>query len=272
MDAARHCGLRPEQDDVLVGFSLSCGDARSDVVHGPAGARYDIGSHVIIAQNAISLTAFVVAAVLIRDFASFYIHLMLHRVPLLWELHKVHHAPESLIPPTGHRLHPLDQLIIILAEAAPLGILVGLYAWLAQEEPTQLILLSVGLYTVINTVTFSPLQHSHIDLRLGRLELVLLSPAHHQVHHSVERHHWDRNFASMFPFWDRLYRTLLEPPPSSSYLVGLPDGKSEDYAALADCYFAPLRKIRDRLRVEGLGRMMTVGPIVNSPEPTPCRR
>jgi sterol desaturase/sphingolipid hydroxylase (fatty acid hydroxylase superfamily) len=225
------------------------------------------GTGLIISQNAISLTVFLVGALLIRDFASFYVHQMLHRVPLLWEFHKVHHAPESLIPPTGHRLHPLDQLVNIAAESALLGILVGFYAWLAHEDLTQLILLSVGLYTIINAITFSPLQHSHIDLRLGWLERILLSPAHHRLHHSVERHHWDKNFAAIFPFWDRMYHTLLAPPPAATYLLGLPDGTSQDYATLADCYLAPFRKIGARLRIDGIGQMLSVGPIINNPRP-----
>jgi sterol desaturase/sphingolipid hydroxylase (fatty acid hydroxylase superfamily) len=123
-----------------------------------------------------------------------------------------------------------------------------------------------GLYSIINIITFAPLQHSHIVLRLGWPEIVLLSPEHHRLHHSVERQHWDKNFAAIFPFWDRLNQALLEPPPTSTYIVGLPDGTSEDYATLADCYFAPFRKIRDRQRAAGIGPVMSVGPIVTTPE------
>ena len=173
------------------------------------------------------------------------------------------------MPLTGHRVHPLDQLIIILTESLLLGIPVGLYAWLAGAGLTQLILLSVGTYSIVNIVTFAPLQHSHIDLRFGWLERFLLSPAYHRLHHSVEQHHWDKNFAAMFPFWDRLYHTLLEPPSSTTYCVGLPDGKSEDYATLADCYLAPFRRIRDRAKALGIGHMISIGPVFTVPQSEP---
>ncbi len=214
-----------------------------------------------VPQNAVSLAAFLLCGLLVRDFSAFYVHYMQHRVPALWEFHKVHHAPESLIPPTGHRLHPLDQLLGTAAEAPLLGAIVGTYAWLAHQDLSQLILCSVGFYTLVNVVTFAPLRHSHIDLRLGRLERVLLSPAHHRLHHSVERPHWDKNFAAIFPVWDRLFGTFLEPPPSDTYRLGLPDGQSLHYATLLGCYLRPFRAIRDGVRLGGLRHMLRAAPL-----------
>jgi sterol desaturase/sphingolipid hydroxylase (fatty acid hydroxylase superfamily) len=219
----------------------------------------------ILSPGALPLAIFLICALMIRDFAAFYIHLMQHRVPLLWEFHKVHHAPESLVPQTGHRLHPLDQFAGMAAEAPLLGLLTGFYAWLTHEDLAGLILLSVGFYTLINIITFSPLRHSHIDLRLGRLERFLLSPAHHRLHHSVERQHWDKNFAAIFPVWDWLFHTLHEPPRAATYALGLPDAKSQDYSTLAGCYFRPFRAIAERTGASGFGHLLRIGPIMNHP-------
>jgi sterol desaturase/sphingolipid hydroxylase (fatty acid hydroxylase superfamily) len=68
----------------------------------------------------------------------------------------------------------------VVAESLLLGLLVGLFAWLTDLGQTDLILYSVGLYVIANIVTLSPLRHSHIDLRLGPMEWLFLSPAHHQ--------------------------------------------------------------------------------------------
>jgi sterol desaturase/sphingolipid hydroxylase (fatty acid hydroxylase superfamily) len=236
----------------------------SQIVQTPLGFAF--GTTPIVSLSIASLAVFLICALLIRDFASFYVHLMQHRIPMLWEFHKVHHAPESLIPLTSHRLHPLDQFVGMAAEAPLLGMLVGFYAWLTHAEASHLILLSVGFYTLINLITFSPLRHSHIDLRLGPLERVLLSPAHHQLHHSIEAAHRDKNFGAIFPFWDRLFHTLAGPPRTATYRLGLADGKSGDYSTLPGCYLAPFANIRDGLQATGIHQMLRVGPIANARE------
>jgi sterol desaturase/sphingolipid hydroxylase (fatty acid hydroxylase superfamily) len=184
--------------------------------------------------------AFLVLGLVARDFASFFVHYLQHRIPLLWEFHKVHHAPETLIPPSTRRLHPVDELTGVVAEALLLGVVIGVEAWLTGLPTRDLIAAAVGLYAIVNMLTFAPLRHSHIDLRLGLFEHFLMSPAHHQLHHSAETAHWDRNFGSILPFWDRLWGTYYVPPPRGTYRLGLPNGQSEAYATLWGCYALPL--------------------------------
>ncbi len=185
---------------------------------------------------------FLMAGVAARDAASFGTHYLQHKVPLLWEFHKVHHAPQTLIPATTRRLHPLDELTGIAAEGLLLGGVIGVQAWLVGSNASALIVPAAILYAVINMLLFAPLRHSHIDLRLGGLERVVFSPAHHQIHHSSEVEHWDRNFGSILTLWDRLCGTFLVPEPHGSYRLGLPDGQSEAYATVVGCYVAPLRQ------------------------------
>ena len=191
---------------------------------------------------------FLLAGLLARDFASFYVHYLQHKFPLLWRFHKVHHAPETLVPFTTRRLHPLDELMNLVADAAFLGAVVGVQAWATGLHLPGLIDAAATLYVLANALTFSPLRHSHIDLRLGPFERLLLSPAHHQMHHSVEREHWDRNFGAVLPVWDRLWGTLLEPLPHGSFRLGLPDGESEHYVRLRDVYLEPLRPGRGQAK------------------------
>lgn len=225
-----------------------------------ASVHYTLQSHFGQAQrfptSYLGFGLFLIIGLLIRDFASFAIHYIQHRIPVLWEFHKVHHAPESLVPPTGHRLHPFDQILGVLTEAPLLGLIVGVYAWLSDQQLPQLILSSVGFYTIANILTFAPLRHSHIDLRLGRLERFLLSPAHHRLHHSVEPPHWDKNFAAIFPFWDWVCGTLHAPPPAHTYRLGLPDGASEKYTTILACYLGPCRSVLCSIRKHGFRSLM----------------
>jgi sterol desaturase/sphingolipid hydroxylase (fatty acid hydroxylase superfamily) len=196
-----------------------------------------------IPQSTGSMILFLICGLVARDCASFHVHFLQHRLPFLWEFHKVHHAPESLIPATSFRLHPIDQITGIAAESLFLGIVAGIYAWLTQQNQSHLIVCSVGFYMIVNIFTFAPLRHSHIDLRLGPLEWILLSPAHHHVHHSLEPDLWDKNFGTIFRLWDRLWNTLVDPPQRGSYRLGLPDGESNDYASLWGCYITPFLRL-----------------------------
>jgi sterol desaturase/sphingolipid hydroxylase (fatty acid hydroxylase superfamily) len=250
-------------DKLLMGFVLPSVAAMVVLASQIARTGFGLvlGAGPGLPETALSLALFLIAGLLARDFAAFYVHLMQHRIPLLWEFHKVHHAPESLVPPTSRRLHPIDQFLGMIAEVPLLGIIVGAYAWLARQDLDALIPCAVGFYTLANIVTFAPLRHSHIDLRLGAFERFLLSPAHHRLHHSVEPAHWDKNFAAIFPIWDRLFGTLFAPPPAACYRLGLPDGDSVRYATLARCYLEPFRAIRRGLRRHGARHMLRVGPL-----------
>jgi sterol desaturase/sphingolipid hydroxylase (fatty acid hydroxylase superfamily) len=220
---------------------------------------------VAIVPGAISICIFVLGSLLVRDFAVFYIHLLQHRIPVLWEFHKVHHAPESLSPLTSHCLHPLELFINVTAESLLLGLLAGTNAWITVQQPTHLIASATGLYVVINMITFSPLRHSHIDLRLGRFELIFLSPAHHRVHHSAERLHWDKNFGAIFPLWDWLWGTLAGPQRPDSYRLGLPDGGSKAYLGIWRSYVTPFREIRRGWREMGVLPTFRIGAVEKRP-------
>ena len=215
---------------------------------------------VAMPQNPVWVIVFLGCGLLLRDFAAFYTHLMQHRIALLWEFHKVHHAPESLIPPTGHRIHPIEQIMNMVSESLLLGLLVGVFAWLTDLGQTDLIIYSVGMYVIANTVTLSPLRHSHIDLRLGPMEWLFFSPAHHQLHHSAEPQHRDKNFGTIFPIWDRLWRTHAI-PPAKPYRMGLSGGESANYASVWNAYWTPLVRLTQR----PLWRSLQLRPILSAP-------
>jgi sterol desaturase/sphingolipid hydroxylase (fatty acid hydroxylase superfamily) len=135
------------------------------------------------------------------DFLYYVQHVGMHRVPLLWRMHRTHHTDHDYDFTTGLRAHPTETLLtnvvtfagILLAGASPLAV------FLNQ-------LLSISL---------SFIGHSNVRLpaALDRpLRFVLVTPDMHRVHHSVDVREGESNFSNLFPWWDHLFATYLDQP------------------------------------------------------------
>jgi len=213
---------------------------------------------------------FAILMVLLRDAIAFYNHFLEHRVPLLWEFHKVHHAPETMIPPTQRRLHPVQEVFETVTRSVIVGAVVGCYGFLTGHTIEDFVIGGVGLYFVVKVISFYPLQHSHIDLRLGVLECVMLSPAHHILHHSSEYEHWDKNYGTILRIWDVLHGTLVTPPEEATFRLGLPGNQSRDYKGVLLGLLMPFAKTATllRLRLHAPGTLFFRPPVApNAPEP-----
>lgn len=154
-------------------------------------------------------------AFLAADLAFYVAHRLLHRVPVLWALHKVHHSAEVLTPLTVVRRHPGDILFDGLVSGVVLGLAYGVLGFVAGDLIDGYTILGLnGLLFVTLLIGFN-LQHSHVWLTFGPLDRLLISPAAHQLHHSDARAHFDRNFGNMLSVWDQLFGTHLRPPSRS---------------------------------------------------------
>lgn len=153
-----------------------------------------------------------VALFLAYEFAYWLHHGLSHRIGWLWEFHKVHHTAESLTPLTNFRVHPVDTIIFYNIAAAIGGLTMALAGYGLGRHSDGLSIGGLNALTFLATILFSYLQHSHLWISLpGRAGLWLLSPAHHQIHHSVEERHHGRNFGSTLAVFDRLFGTLHRP-------------------------------------------------------------
>jgi len=139
-------------------------------------------------------------------------HYTNHKHPCLGALHKAQHTAEVLTPLTAYRVHPVDSLKFGNISALVIGAALGALAW-AFGGPvhgyavngTNIVLLAF-VYSMIH------LQHSQVWIAAtGVWGRVLLSPAHHQIHHSDNPRHFDRNFGSTLAVWDWLAGTLHMP-------------------------------------------------------------
>jgi sterol desaturase/sphingolipid hydroxylase (fatty acid hydroxylase superfamily) len=139
-------------------------------------------------------------------------HYLSHRVPFLWEFHKVHHSATVLTPLTVFRVHPVYMLVFanILAVAAALTN--GLANYLFGNTAYQYALSDTNIILVVFLHTWGHLQHSHMWISFpGVLGRILLSPAHHQVHHSTNPVHFNKNMGSVLAVWDWMFGTLYIP-------------------------------------------------------------
>jgi sterol desaturase/sphingolipid hydroxylase (fatty acid hydroxylase superfamily) len=124
-------------------------------------------------------------------------HVANHRVPILWRFHQVHHADADLDASSALRFHTGE---IALSSIARLGIVPLLGMTIPQLLVYELILQPIILLHHSNVRFPEPLDRA--------LRLVIVTPRIHWVHHSKIRAEHDANYASVFSWWDRLFRTL----------------------------------------------------------------
>lgn len=151
-------------------------------------------------------------------------HWLSHKVPLLWEFHKVHHSAEVLTPLTNFRVHPVYAWIFanILAFSAALANGAGHYSFGATIPPYALS--DTNMILVLFIHGYVHLQHSHMWISFrGLAGRILISPAHHQVHHSADPRHFNKNFGSCLALWDWMFGTLYVPAKQREALTfGVP--------------------------------------------------
>jgi sterol desaturase/sphingolipid hydroxylase (fatty acid hydroxylase superfamily) len=193
--------------------------------------------------------AFTVFIALVVDFGIFYFHYLCHKMPLLWEFHKVHHSAEVLTPLTAYRAHPVELFFGGTFFATISGLAMGLWMYLFGSQMSLLLIQGVDFVTFAFYLAGSNLRHSHIWLAYPSwLSHILISPAQHQIHHSLDPKHYDKNFAYIFAFWDWLFGTLYVPRQYEKISVGLSDGESELYNSVSNILLQPFRAIGQGLR------------------------
>jgi sterol desaturase/sphingolipid hydroxylase (fatty acid hydroxylase superfamily) len=139
-------------------------------------------------------------------------HYLSHRIPLLWEFHKVHHTAEVLSPMTNYRVHPVDTVVFYNFLAIFIGVTRGVLSYGLGRETAPFAVDSMNAILLAFVFVTVHLQHSHMWIAAtGRLGLVILSPAHHQLHHSGDPVHFNKNFGSCLALWDWLFGTLHLP-------------------------------------------------------------
>jgi sterol desaturase/sphingolipid hydroxylase (fatty acid hydroxylase superfamily) len=176
------------------------------------------------------------------DFVSYGIHYLQHKVPFLWEFHKVHHSLEVMHPLSNYREHPIDSCVYAIGTGAAYGLITGLSMNLLSYVPSAPQVLGVSLLLFAFNILGYNLRHSHVWLRWpGQWSMLFASPAHHHIHHSCHPDHINKNFAFMFPCWDVLFRTYHLPETNKDVRFGISMHHVNEYKSCIGIYFIPFR-------------------------------
>lgn len=158
------------------------------------------------------------------DFSLYLAHWLLHRMPCLWPFHAMHHSAETMTPFTGYRQHPVDTLINTAVSGVVVGLVMGLLRLLFGPETH---FLGVGGQTILLLLFYLfgyHLRHTHIWLDYGpSISRIFISPAQHQIHHSLNPRHHGKNLGYMLAIWDGFFGTLYVPQKQEDLTFGLTD-------------------------------------------------
>lgn len=194
------------------------------------------------------VTAAVTVIVLVTFDAGVYVgHRLFHRVPALWEFHKVHHSAQVLNPFTLYRLHPVDELGTGLIAAGLQGVVLGAVQWAVGGLPMATVW-GLNAATFLFYLFGYNLRHSPMWVSYGpRVSRLLISPAMHQIHHSTDPDHFDRNFGLALSIWDRLGGTLVIPTERLQLTFGLGEEEDRAFSSVRALLVLPVERLVSRL-------------------------
>ena len=172
-------------------------------------------------------------AVLLLDLTIYGQHVAFHAVPLLWRLHRMHHADLEFDVTTGLRFHPGEILLSMLIKLAAVAVL--------GAPPVAVLIFEILLNAT------SLFNHGNVLLPLDRiLRLIVVTPDMHRVHHSIDRRETDSNFGFNVPWWDRLFGTYRAQPAlgHERMTIGIPAFRDQRELRLDRMLWQPMRDDR----------------------------
>jgi sterol desaturase/sphingolipid hydroxylase (fatty acid hydroxylase superfamily) len=175
----------------------------------------------------------IILTVIVLDFAIYWQHVASHKLPLLWRVHRVHHADRDLDASSGLRFHPVEIAlsmiykfaVIILLGAPPLGVFVF-----------EVLLNGSAMFNHANF---------RLPLALDRLlRMFIVTPDMHRVHHSILRREADTNYGFALSIWDRMFGSYTEQPENGhdGMTLGLAEQQTSRPSQLIWCLTFPFRR------------------------------
>ncbi len=155
-----------------------------------AYALYTLLADAVVAWSLPITAGTIVLAVLVADFFYYWEHRFAHEVRVLWLNHAVHHSSRHMNIVTGVRFGPFEGVWSMIA-LVPM-VLIGF--------PPELV-----IFGTLVVLAYQTWIHTELIGKLGPLEWVLNTPAHHRVHHGCDDKYLDRNYGGILIVWDRLF-------------------------------------------------------------------
>lgn len=190
------------------------------------------------------------------DFVSYINHYLMHKSKYLWPFHEVHHSAQVLTPLTTYRAHPVEYLLENTIISMVTGFIYGIHDYLFVVETPLALILNVNIFLVFFHFTTAQLRHSHLWVTYPDwLSRILISPAQHQIHHSRDVQHFDKNLGSLLSIWDSIFGTIYLPKKKLELQVGLSPERSERYKTLLSLYIEPFLSIFQLMKQKAKNRI-----------------
>lgn len=176
--------------------------------------------------------AALIVSLLLLDLIIYLQHRLLHAVPLLWRLHRVHHADTEFDVTNALRFHPLEMLVSMTIKLAAIAML---------GAPPQAVLV---FEVVLNGMAMFNHANVSLPMKVERiLRLVVVTPDMHRIHHSMQTEEMNRNFGFNLTWWDRLLGSYCPKPQQDQRAmpIGLDQFRTRRDLQLDRMLLQPLR-------------------------------
>lgn len=188
----------------------------------------------LLNQVSLPYPAAVIVSVIALDMLIYFQHLVFHRIPLLWRLHRVHHSDLDFDVTTAVRFHPIEIFLSLLIKAG---------AVIALGAPVE----AIVLFEILLNATA---MFNHGNVRLPKaldavIRLLIVTPDMHRVHHSVRPNETNSNYGFNLSIWDRIFSTYRAQPVDGhdNMTIGLKEFREPADLSLPFLLIQPFRKI-----------------------------
>lgn len=184
----------------------------------------------------------------VDDFLRWFVHFTFHRVPELWEFHKVHHSAEVLNFATAERHHPVEVIVNGTVLVVAHGIINGIFIALFGDKVTVTTVAGANIFLFAFNIAGGAMRHSPFWISFGpTVERWVISPAMHHIHHSDKPEHFDRNMGGSLAIWDRIFGTLYIPKGREIDGFGIGE-ETRDFRSLEVIMLRPFASCAELLR------------------------
>ncbi len=228
----------------------------ADLLTAIFGPRQPTALPPLVTRTAMTVTLF-----LAYELGYWLNHYLSHRVPFLWEFHKVHHSATVLTPLTNFRVHPVYMCIFLNILAVFTGLASGVGEYAFGQTTHQFGLSENNIILVFFIYFYVHLQHTELWISFtGWLGRLFMSPAHHQIHHSRNPAHFNKNLGSCLALWDWMFGTLYVPSAEPEKLEFGVEPDREHAHTIRGEFIAPFGRAA-RLLTPLIGRRSPEGPV-----------
>jgi sterol desaturase/sphingolipid hydroxylase (fatty acid hydroxylase superfamily) len=170
---------------------------------------------------------------LLLDYSNYCWHILLHKLPILWRFHLVHHTDLDLDITTAFRFHFGEIIASIFFRGAAIIIIGAL--------PPMVLIYEIAFEAAT--------QFHHSNARLPfqfekALNYLVVTPRMHGIHHSTVKKETDSNYSVVFSFWDRLHRTVRLNVSQAEIVTGVPSYRDEKELTVANLLMLPFMPVR----------------------------